>query len=80
MSDEILQRVVKVIAETQRIAADGITADSSFEALGIDSLDGINIVFGIENEFNINVPDDAVKSIRTVRDMAEGVERLLAGA
>jgi acyl carrier protein len=80
MSDDIVQRVIRVIAETQRIPVEGITPDSSFEALGIDSLDGISIVFGIENEFNISVPDDAAKSIRTVRDMAEGVERLLAGA
>lgn len=80
MSDDVLNRVIKVIAETQRIPADGITADSSFEALGIDSLDGINLIFGIENEFNVNVPDDAAKSIRTVRDMVEGVERLLARA
>ncbi|MDZ4798836.1 MAG: acyl carrier protein [Bryobacteraceae bacterium] len=80
MSDEILQRVIKVIAETQRISAEGITAESSFEALGIDSLDGINIVFGVENEFSISVPDEAAKSIRSVGDMAAGVERLLAGA
>lgn len=78
MSDDVLRRVIRVIAETQHIPEEKITADNSFEELGIDSLDGINIVFGVENEFGINVPDDAAKSIRTVRDMAEGVERLLA--
>lgn len=78
MSEDTLRRVIKVIAETQRIPADGITADSTFEELQIDSLDGINVLFAIENEFGINVPDDAAKSIRSVRDMAEGVERLLA--
>ena len=78
MSDDVLRRVIRVIAETQHIAEDGISADSTFEQLGIDSLDGINILFGIENEFGINVPDDAAKSIRSVRDMAEGVEKLLA--
>jgi len=77
MSDDVLQRVIKVIAEAQRIPAEGITADSSFEELKIDSLDGINIVFAIENEFNISVPDEAAKSIRTVREMTEGVERLI---
>ena len=77
MSDDVLRRVIRVIAETQHIPEDKITGDSTFEQLGIDSLDGINILFGIENEFGINVPDDAAKGIRSVRDMAEGVERLI---
>ena len=77
MSEDILRRVIRVIAETQRIPEDGISASSTFEELKIDSLDGLNIVFAIENEFNVNVPDDAAKSIRTVGDMAEGVEKLV---
>ena len=43
-----------------------------FEELGIDSMDGVNIVFALENEFNINVPDEDVKNIRSVRDMVDG--------
>jgi acyl carrier protein len=80
MSEDVLSRVIRVIAETQHIPADGIKAESTFEDLKIDSLDGINIVFGIENEFGINIPDEAAKSLRSVADVAEGVERLLAGA
>ena len=80
MSEDVMARVIRVIAETQRIPAGGISHDSTFEELKIDSLDGINIVFAIENEFNINVPDDAAKSIRSVRDMADGIEKLIAGA
>lgn len=78
MSDDILRRVIRVISETQHLPPENITADSTFAELGIDSLDGINILFGIENEFAINVPDEAAKSIRSVRELAEGVERLLA--
>ncbi|HYO82528.1 MAG TPA: phosphopantetheine-binding protein [Bryobacteraceae bacterium] len=80
MSDDTLERVVRVLAETQKIPAESVTAESTFEQLGIDSLDGINILFAIENEFGINVPDDAAREIRSVRDLAEGVEKLLAGA
>jgi len=40
-------------------------------------MDGVNIVFALENEFNINVPDEDVKTIRNVRDMVAGVMRLL---
>lgn len=77
MPEDVMARVIRVIAETQRVPADGISPDSTFEELKIDSLDGINIVFAIENEFNINVPDDAAKSLRSVRDVANGVEKLI---
>jgi acyl carrier protein len=80
MSEDILTRVIAVIAQTQRIPVESIQADSTFEQLKIDSLDGINILFAIENEFNINVPDDAAKALRSVRDVAEGVEKLLPNA
>jgi acyl carrier protein len=80
MSEDVMTRVVRVIAETQRIPVESISPDSTFEELKIDSLDGINVVFGIENEFNVNIPDDAARSIRSVRDVADGVEKLLAGA
>ncbi len=75
--DELTPRILRIIAETQRKDPSQVTIDSSFEELGIDSMDGVNIVFALENEFNINVPDDEVKNIRSVRDMVEGVRRLL---
>ena len=80
MPDDVMSRVIRVIAETQRIPADTIKPESTFEELKIDSLDGINIIFAIENEFNINVPDEAAKSLRSVSDIAAGVEKLLAGS
>lgn len=75
-TDELTQRVLRIIAETQRKDPAQVTVASSFEELGIDSMDGVNIVFALENEFNINVPDEEVKSIRNVRDMVEGVRKL----
>lgn len=79
MSDELIHRVCAVIASTQRIPTEKITIDSSFEELGIDSMDGVNILFALENEFDITIPDEAAKQIRNVRQMIEGVERLIAG-
>ena len=75
--DELTQRVLRIIAETQRKDPAQVTIDSSFEELGIDSMDGVNIVFALENEFDINVPDEEVKNIRSVRDMVEGVRKLV---
>ena len=75
--DDLTQRVLRIIAETQRKDLSQVTIDSSFEELGIDSMDGVNIVFALENEFNINVPDEEVKNIKSVRDMVEGVRKLV---
>ncbi|MDP9169634.1 MAG: acyl carrier protein [Acidobacteriota bacterium] len=82
MPDEIsgealTARVLRIIAETQRKDPSQVTIDSTFEELGIDSMDGVNIIFALENEFDINVPDDEVRNIRSVRDMVEGVRRLV---
>jgi acyl carrier protein len=75
--DDLTARVLRIIAETQRKDPSQVTVDSSFEELGIDSMDGVNIVFALENEFNINVPDEEVKNIRSVRDMVDGVRKLV---
>ena len=79
MSEEFIQRVISVIAATQKLPPDKVSIDSTFEELGIDSLDGVNILFALENEFNVNVPDEGVQDIRSVRQMVESLWKLLAG-
>jgi len=80
MSDEVMQRVISVIAKAQHIPVESIAPDSTFEELKIDSLDGINILFALEGEFDISIPDDAAREIRSVRQMADGAEKLIARA
>ncbi len=78
MSDDLIQRVCKVIASSKRIPLERVSIDSAFEELGIDSMDAVEILFGLENEFDINIPDEEVKTVRNVRQMVEGVEKLVA--
>jgi len=70
-------QVIRVIAKTQRIPPERISLDSTFEELKIDSLDGINIIFALENEFGINIPDEGVQNMRSVRETVAGVRRLV---
>jgi acyl carrier protein len=77
-TEDLGAQVIRVIAQTQRIPADSIQLDSTFEELKIDSLDGINIVFALENEFGINIPDEGVQNMRSVRETVDGVKKLLA--
>ncbi len=76
-NEELTERVRGIIATAQHVPVENITADSTFEQLGIDSLDGINILFAVESEFNINIPDDAAQKIRSVRDVVDGIAKLL---
>ncbi len=77
MSEELAARVVAVIARMQKIPVESVTLDKTFAELNIDSLDGINLMFEIENEFGIEIPDQEAKEIRSVRQMAEGIDKLL---
>jgi acyl carrier protein len=71
-------RVAAVIAKTQKIPPETVTIDKTFEELKIDSLDGINIMFALEEEFGVEIPDEPAHKIRSVREMVEGIEKLLA--
>ena len=77
MSDELTQRVLKTIATSKRIPPETVTIDSEFQALSIDSMDAVEILFALENEFDINIPDEEVRNVKNVRDMVEGVARLV---
>ncbi len=77
MPDELSQRVIKVICDTQHLPSEKVTIDSTFQDLNIDSLDGMQILFALENEFDINIPDEAAREIRGVREMVDGVRQLV---
>ena len=76
-TDDLGAQVIGVIAQSQRIPLETISLDSTFEQLKIDSLDGINLVFALEEKFGISIPDDGVKSMRSVRDAVDGVRALV---
>ncbi len=76
--NDLTQRVIRVIAETQKISPDTIGAEATFEELKFDSLDGIKILFALENEFDINIPDDSAREIKSIPEMVSGIEKLLA--
>ncbi|WP_158790540.1 acyl carrier protein [Granulicella sp. L60] len=76
--DDISTRCIDIIAKSKSISPDTITPASTFDELNIDSLDKINISFEVEEAFNIEIPDDALNTLKTVGDMIDGVTRLTA--
>jgi acyl carrier protein len=76
-TDGLDTQVFAVIAKAQRIPIETISLESTFEELKIDSLDGINIVFELENTFDVTIPDEGVQNMRTVRETVEGIRKLI---
>ena len=71
----MLEKIKALLAEELGVNADEITAETSFkEDLGADSLDMVDLVLSIEEEFDIEVPDEAVENIKTVGDVVAYIE------
>jgi acyl carrier protein len=77
MKQDIEKTLRESIARQKMLSEDEISLDSSLEELGITSLDSISLVFDIEDKYGIEVPNEKLKQLRTVRDIVEGVNELL---
>lgn len=71
--NDIASHCIEIIAKSKSIPPESIKLDSTFDELNIDSLDKINISFEVEEAFNIEIPDDALGSLKTVGDVVNGV-------
>ncbi|MGO9409197.1 MAG: acyl carrier protein [Spirochaetia bacterium] len=78
MTDEMIGRVISCVVKTQKLPPDSVTIDSKFEELGIDSLDGVNILYALETEFNVSIPDEGVLGIKSVREAVDQLDKLLS--
>jgi acyl carrier protein len=76
---DVTQKVIDIIAREQHLDASKITVDSTFAELGIDSLDGVNILFALEEEFKLDIPDAVAQNMRGVRQVVDSLNRVLEG-
>ena len=80
MSDALTQDVISIIAREQRVPAESISPDSTFEQLKIDSLDGVNIVFALEEKYNLTIPDEIAREMKSVRQVIDALRQQLNAA
>lgn len=70
--DDLFEKMKSLIAEKLEIEEDKITMDSSFRKdLGADSLDTYELVYAIEEEMGITIPDEKANEFETVKDAVE---------
>ena len=80
MSD-INERVTKIVVEHLGVDTAKVTEDASFiDDLGADSLDTVELVMAFEEEFGIEIPDDAAEKIQTVKDAISFIRQNAAAA
>lgn len=65
----VLEKVKSLLAEQFSVEEDSITVDTKFEDLGADSLDLVEMVMALEEEFDIQIDDEEVEKIATVGDV-----------
>lgn len=75
---ETVDKVCDIVREKLALGSDvQLTADSEFSKLGADSLDTVEIVMNLEEEFGINVDEDKAQDISTIQQAADVIEMLL---
>lgn len=73
----VAERVIRVFSEFKKVPPEDINMDTTFAELGLDSLDGLNLIFELEEEFNVMIPDDKVESMKSVSEVVDGIQWLL---
>ena len=71
----VKERVIEIVAEQLGVSKDQVSPETSFvNDLGADSLDTVELVMELEEEFDINIPDDAAEKIQTVGQAVSYIE------
>lgn len=79
MSSEIKEKVIKIIADQLSVSQDEIHEQSSFvDDLGADSLDTVELVLALEEEFDINIPDEEAEKIVNVSQAIAKIQSALS--
>lgn len=75
MSSDIAERVKKIVVEQLGVDPEQVTEDASFvDDLGADSLDNVELVMALEEEFGCEIPDEAAEKITTVKQALEYIQ------
>ena len=79
-NEELFNSIKRMIVDQLGVDEDTITEDSSFvDDLNADSLDMVELVMAMEQEFDIELPDDVAEKVVTVKDAVEYIQNLTEG-
>ena len=70
----VYDKIAAIIADQLDMEESDITSESTFEDLGADSLDVVDVIMTLEDEFDIEIPDEAIEGMKTVGELVKYVE------
>jgi len=79
VENNVAEKVIDIITREQHLQPGVVKLDSTFAELGIDSLDAVNILFALESEFKIDIPDAVAQNMKNVRQAVDSLTRVLEG-
>ena len=72
----VLEKVAEIIAKTANCKVEDVQPETELEALGVDSLKAITVIFELEEAFDIEIPNEVIPSIVTVNDILDKLNDL----
>ena len=74
---DLTDKVIAIITTQQKLAPGKVTATSTFADLGIDSLDGVNLLFAFEEEFDISIPEPVAQQMKDIGQVVAGLRQVI---
>lgn len=79
MSEIVFEKIATLLSTKKGVNKELISIDSSFEELGLDSLDSIELIADMEDEFNVTIPNTELQDIKTIRNAVDGLSKAMNG-
>jgi len=77
MSDDLLKKIVTIVVDKLDVEENKVTVDAQFiDDLGADSLDTVELIMEIEEQFEIDIPDEEAEKIQSVKDALDYIKRI----
>jgi acyl carrier protein len=77
MSEIIFDKIAAVISAKKGVNRELIKFESTFEELGLDSLDAVELIADLEDEFNVTIPNIELQNIKSVKQAVSGLEKAM---
>ena len=77
MSELIFEKIATLLASKKGVNKELINIDSSFEELGLDSLDAVELIADLEDEFNVTIPNIELQNIKSVKQAVNGLQKAI---
>jgi len=77
MSEPIFEKIATILSTKKGIDKELIFIESSFEDLGLDSLDAVELISDLEDEFNVTIPNIELQNIKTIQQAVDGLQKAI---